>query len=421
MQFERVAVIGSGVAGLVAAHVLARSAAVTVFEAAGRPGGHAHTHDVIQVDGNKVAIDSGFIVHNDRTYPTLQRLFRELHIPTQPTDMSMSVRSERTGWQYAGGQGAAGIFADPRTSVRPQFVKMLLQVRRFHREATALLDSADDGTLTSIGDWLDDRGFSADFLEHFARPLVAAVWSCDPRDAMGYPARSLLTFLQHHGMLTVTGSPTWRTVTGGSRTYVEAVLAAPAIHLHCNAAVRSVRTFTDRVAVATDDDTAEFDAVVIATHPSVALGMLAEPSATATEILGSMRYSANEAQLHTDTTVLPSAVRARASWNYLLPQTQQDSVLVSYDLTRLMRLPDPQGQRFLVTLGGRHRVDQSQVVATMNYEHPLYDAPFIAAQRRLSELNQPRLAFAGAYHGWGFHEDGALSGLKAAQALGGAW
>lgn len=421
MQFERVAVIGSGVAGLVAAHVLARTASVTVFEAAGRPGGHAHTHDVIQADGHKVAIDSGFIVHNDRTYPTLQRLFRELQIPTQPTDMSMSVRSERTGWQYAGGQGVSGIFADPRTSVRPHFLQMLVQVRRFHREATALLESTDDGALTSVGDWLTDRGFSDDFLEHFARPLVAAVWSCDPRDAMSYPARSLLTFLQHHGMLTVTGSPTWRTVTGGSRTYVEAVLAAPAIRLHCNAAVRSVQTFADHVTVATADDSADFDAVVVATHPSVALGMLAEPSDAAVEILGDMRYSANEAQLHTDATVLPTASRARASWNYLLPQTEQDSVLVSYDLTRLMRLPDPDGQRFLVTLGGRHRVDQSQVIATMDYEHPLYDARFVAAQRRLPELTQPRLAFAGAYHGWGFHEDGARSGLTAAQALGGAW
>lgn len=415
------AVIGSGVSGLVAAHVLAGSGRVTVFEADRRPGGHAHTHDVGVEGGRTIAVDSGFIVHNDRTYPTLCRLFDELDIETQPTDMSMSVMSERTGWQYAGGRGLRGIFADPRTVRRPAFLRMLWEVRRFHQAANHLLDTPDETPVISIGDWLSARDFSADFLEHFARPLVAAVWSCDPADALAYPARSLLTFLQHHGMLTVTGSPTWRTVSGGSRTYVEKVLAHPRIDLRCDNAVRAVVARNELATVLTDDGEHDFTGVVIATHPSAALSMLKSPTATQVDVLGALRYSRNPAQLHTDTSVLPPSPNARASWNYRLPTGPREGVLVSYDMTRLMRLPSPDGRRFIVTLGGADRVDPASVLATMTYEHPLYSTEFLAAQARLPQLREDRVAFAGAYHGWGFHEDGALSGKQAAEALGGRW
>lgn len=418
---DHFAVVGSGVSGLVAAHVLARTARVTVFEADNRPGGHAHTHDVALDGGHSVAVDSGFLVHNDRTYPTLCRLFDELGIATQRTDMSMSVFSERTGWQYAGGQGVRGILADPRTVRRPAFLRMLLEVRRFHRSATALLDSPDDQSLITIGDWLAGQRFSDDFLEHFARPVIAAVWSCDPQDALSYPARSLLTFLQHHGMLTVTGSPTWRTVTGGSRTYVDAVLAHPRIELACNTPVRAVAPRAEAVTLVTDQDQADFTGVVIATHPGTALSMLKSPTTEQVDVLGAMRYSRNPALLHTDSSVLPPARAARASWNYRLPTSTQHGVLVSYDITRLMRLPTPGGRRVLVTLGGAEHVDPDTVLAEMDYEHPLYTSQFVAAQARLPRLNERRLAFAGAYHGWGFHEDGALSGLRAAEALGGRW
>lgn len=417
---DHFAVIGSGVSGLVAAHVLARSARVTVFEADNRPGGHAHTHD-ITLSGESVAVDSGFLVHNERTYPTLCRLFDELGVRTQPTDMSMSVFSERTGWQYAGGKGLRGVLADPRTARRPAFLRMLLEVRRFHRAATDLLAAPDDRSLVPIGDWLAAQGFSENFVEHFARPVIAAVWSCDPEDALSYPARSLLTFLQHHGMLTVTGSPTWRTVSGGSRTYVDAVLAHQRISLACDTAVRAVAPRSDGVAVLTDENEADFTGVVVATHPATALEILKSPTTAQVEVLGAMHYSRNPALLHTDSSILPTAHAARASWNYRLPATAQEGVLVSYDLTRLMRLPAPAGRRVLVTLGGDDRVDPSTVLAEMLYEHPLYTTEFVSAQTRLPQLNDERIAFAGAYHGWGFHEDGALSGLRAAEALGGHW
>ncbi len=407
--------------GLVAAHVLARSGRVTVFEADDRAGGHAHTHDVRLADGTTVPVDSGFIVHNDRTYPTLQRLLGDLSVETRPTDMSMSVFSERTGWQYAGGQGVRGILADPHTVRRPAYLRMLWQVRRFHRAATSFLADAADDDLTSIGDWLTGLRFGESFREHFATPLIAAVWSCSPQDALSYPARSLLTFLQHHGMLTVTGSPTWRTIAGGSRTYVDRVLADARIDIQLSTPVRAVAPRDDSVTVQTDDAEHDFGAVVVATHPSAALAMLKSPTPHQAQVLAALRYSLNPALLHTDSSVLPPAPAARASWNYRLPSKPADGVLVSYDLTRLMRLPSPEDQRVLVTLGGEDRVDPATVLARMTYEHPLYTDEFVAAQARLPLLREPRIAFAGAYHGWGFHEDGALSGLRAAEALGGSW
>lgn len=413
------AVIGSGVAGLVAAHVLTRSHRVTLYEADERPGGHAHTHEVT-LEGERLSVDSGFIVHNDRTYPTLRRLFAELDVPTQETDMSMSVRHEADGIEYAGGRGLRGLLADPRTSLRPAYGRMLLDVRRFHRAARTLLDTPGDDDVP-LGDWLEPQRFSDPFIDWFVRPLVAAVWSCDPDRSLEYPARSLLTFLDHHGMLSVTGSPTWRTVVGGSRVYVDRVvegldevrLSTPVVALR--------RTASGAEVTATDGRTDAYDAVVVATHPHQALSLLAEPTQAEREVLGAITYSVNQAQLHTDASVLPTRRGARSSWNYLLPADPQAGVLVTYDLTRLMRLPTPGGRRVLVTLNGSGRIDKDQVLAEMTYEHPLYTAQAVAAQRRLPGLSDRRIAFAGAYHGWGFHEDGAQSGLRAAEALGGAW
>ncbi len=249
-------------------------------------------------------------------------------------------------------------------------------------------------------------------------PLVAAVWSSRPGDAMRYPARYLFVFLEHHGMLSVFGSPTWRTVTGGSANYVEAI----AMRLHEVAAglpVRSVKRVQDGVLVTVGSGRPRlFDAAVIATHPDQALLMLAEPTTAERMVLGAIPYTSNEAQLHTDVSVLPRQHRARASWNYLV-SPDRDDVLVTYDVTRLMRLEGP--HRFLVTLGGRDRVDPATVRAEMTYDHPLYTPESVAAQRRLPTLNDDRIVFAGAYHGWGFHEDGAASGLRAAQHLGATW
>lgn len=413
-----IAVIGSGVAGLTAAYVLSARNRVTLFEADIRLGGHAHTQLVDDGRGNPVAVDTAFLVHNDRTYPTLSRLFAELGVQTRDTDMSMSVRDDRIGLQYAGARGLGGLFPSASNLARPRYLRMLAEVTRFHRAAGDLLGAGEDGDTETLGAFLERNAFSDYFIEHFMTPLVAAVWSCAPGEAMRYPARYLFTFLEHHGMLTVFGSPTWKTVVGGSATYVVAV--AERVHeVVLGSPAGSVRRNEHGVQVSTGaGGPRQFDAAVIATHPDQALLALAEPTSREREVLGAICYSANHAQLHTDTSLLPTKTRARASWNYLA--TPGDGpVLVTYDISRLMGLTGE--RRFLVTLGGRERVDPSTVIAEMIYDHPLYTPESVAAQRLLPSLDDDRVVFAGAYHGWGFHEDGAAAGLRAAERLGARW
>ncbi|MDX6357626.1 MAG: uncharacterized protein QOH37_680 [Nocardioidaceae bacterium] len=417
---RRIAVIGSGVAGLTAAHVAAKTAEVTLFEADSRLGGHADTHEV---DG--LAIDTGFIVHNRRTYPTLMRLFDELGVATQPSEMSMSVRDEVAGLEYAGALGARGLFPTWRNLARPRFLRMLTEVPRFHRRARALLDGPAevDTHDQTLRDFLAEGRFSSYFTRHFMEPLVAAVWSCDPEVALDYPARYLFAFLSHHGMLSITGSPEWRTVVGGSREYV-AKLAAGLPDVRLGTKVTSVRETPTGVEL-TDGNgqVTSYDAAVIATHPDQALAMLETPTAGQREALVALPYSENPALLHTDESLLPRQPRARASWNFQRPRVARGGVTVTYDLTRLQRLPTQ--TRYLVTLGAgdgvASLVDPDRVIARMEYAHPLYTPESVAAQRRLPEANTDRLAFAGAYHGWGFHEDGARSGAAAAEHLGLVW
>ena len=417
MTTARRAVIGSGVAGLVAAHVLAKDAHVTLYDADARLGGHADTH-VVEVAGRTVRVDTGFIVHNDRTYPTLLRLFAELGVPTQDSDMSMSVRCADQGLEYAGAKGARGLFPRASNVVNPQYLRMLTEVRTFHREARAVLATpGDDETLESFAARI---GFSAYFTTCFLEPLVAAVWSCDPRLSLRYPARYLFEFLDHHGMLTVFGSPTWRTVVGGSVEYVTRV-AAGLDDVRLGTPVRSVTESGDAVVVEDAHGALEvYDSVVIAAHPHQALAILGAPTAEQRDVLAAMPYSQNVAQLHTDQSVLPQSSGARASWNFWQREGTSGGVLVTYDMTRLQRL-DTGPERLLVTLTGSACVDPSTVLDTMHYEHPLYTPESVAAQRRLPTINTPRIAFAGAYHGWGFHEDGAAAGLRAAERLGARW
>ena len=392
---------------------------VTLYEADARLGGHAHTHEIDRGDGTVIGVDSAFLVHNDRTYPTLCRLFDELGIRTQESDMSMSVRAEASGLEYAGARGARGLFASWH-SARPRYLRMLLEISRFHRAARRVL-SEDDGdaeALETLDEFLRRHRFSAFFITHFITPLVAAVWSCSSSDALRYPARYLFVFLGHHGMLSVFGSPTWRTVTGGSAQYVQAV--AQRLHeVRLGSRVRALRRLADGVQIhAGDADPRMFDAVVVAVHPDQALALLDAPSRQERAVLGAITYSTNHAQLHTDESVLPRRRNARASWNYLI-RPNDDHVLVTYDISRLMRIDAD--RRFLVTLGGHDRVDPATVIAEMSYAHPLYTPKSVVAQRLLPTLDDDRVVFAGAYHGWGFHEDGAASGLRAAQRLGAEW
>lgn len=414
------AVIGAGISGLTAAYVLARSGPVTLFEADARLGGHAHTHTVPMRDGVERRVDSGFIVFNDRTYPLLGRLFAELGVTSQPSEMTLSIRCDGCGLEYSGGQGPRGLFAQPRRLVSPRHLRLLAQVPRFHREARRVLEGGGEDDLT-WGDFLRTRRFSADFVAHFAVPFVSCVWSCGHANADRYPAHYLFRFLERHGMLAIRTGTTWKTVVGGSATYVDALRTRlPAVR--AATAVVAVTRHDDGVDVRTADGALQtFDRVVVATHADDAADLLADATPEEKSDLSAIGYSDNPTWLHRDRSVLPDARAARASWNYRLRSchAEASSVLVSYWMNRLQRFDTDDD--LLVTLNPHGWVDPSTVVSSMSYRHPIFTTEALAAAGRLRSAGGPRLAFAGAHLGWGFHEDGCRSGVEAAARLGVQW
>ena len=417
------AVVGAGVAGLSAAYALRTTHDVTLFEADTRLGGHAHTHDVRLSSGEQVAVDSGFIVLNDRTYPQLRRLFGELGVETRPTEMSMSITCAGCGLGYVGGRGAPGIFGQRRRVLDPRFWRLLLQIRRFQRAAVALVDG-DGGSDLSYGAFLEREGFDARFVAHYALPVVSCVWSMGHQEALDYPAAYLFAFLRNHGFLEIGDAPTWHTVVGGSASYVSAVAGALE-HVRAGTPVTAVSRKPEGVVLELPrpdgtHEAATFDKVVVATHADTALALLTDATDDERRVLGAFGYSSNRAYLHRDASFLPREERVRASWNYRLDACDavEDRTRVSYWMNRLQG--HPESDPLVVTLnpdGARPR----DVVAEATYTHPTYTTESVAAQADLPSLNTERLAFAGAYHGWGFHEDGCRSGLAAAEALGARW
>jgi predicted NAD/FAD-binding protein len=416
----RVAVIGSGVSGLTAAYVISRRHQVTLYEKDDRFGGHANTVAVPGAAG-EVGLDTGFIVHNERTYPHLLRLFGELGVSTQTSDMSFGVRCEQCGLEYAGARGLAGVAATPRKLMQPEYVRMLVEVKRFHRQARTLLRDSEADRMT-LGDFLDRGHYSSYFHDHFMLPLTGAIWSCAAGQIREFPARYLIRFFANHGMLTVKHAPTWKTVTGGSRVYVNAVIERLADALVGTGAIAIERDATGVTVTDVTGAARRFDRVVLATHPDQALRLLADPTPAEERVLGSFSYSANETVLHTDGSMLPRSRGARASWNYLLEacSTTQPMVAVTYHLNRLQALDEP--TEYCVTLNQSTRITPGTEISRMVYEHPIYTLDSLEAQRRLPTLSGVHnTAYCGAYHGWGFHEDGCVSGVRAALALGCAW
>ncbi len=411
----RIAIIGSGIAGMTAAHVLRRAHDVHLFESDGRPGGHANTVPV-HVGGRTVAADTGFLVYNERTYPNFIRLLDQLGVASEPSDMSFSVTDARTGVQWRG-SSANTVFAQRRNALRPEFLAMLVDVARFNRLAKGVLDDPASHP-GSLGDLLGAHRWSRRFLDWYLIPLGSAIWSADPETFTRIPAVTFAEFFSRHGLLGPGQQPSWRTVTGGSVRYVEAVTEPlrrrGRLHLTCG--VTKVRRLSDVVEVLTDDGPAYFDHVVIATHSDQALGLLGDPTPDERAVLGAIRYQPNRATLHTDGSLLPSAPRARASWNYVLPAEPARQATLTYRLNALQNLATD--VPVLVTLNRDDAIDPSKVLASFDYAHPVIDEAAVAAQGRQLDIGGATVSFCGAYWGYGFHEDGVCSALAVCRRFG---
>ncbi len=408
----RIAIVGTGVSGLVAAHRLHREHEIVVYEAAGRLGGHSHTVSVEAEDGPH-AIDTGFIVFNDRNYPNFERLLGELGVASQPSRMSFSVSDGRGGFEYSGTPW--GLFARPAHLLSPTFLGMLRDWRRFNREARALIGI--NGSAPSLGLWLEQRGFSRHFIERLIVPQAAAVWSADPEQMWSFPASFMAEFFDNHGMYSLRDRPKWRTVRGGSRAYVEAIAAPWRERVRLRAPVRRIERLPGAVRVEADGcESEEFDRVVIAAHSDQALAMLADPSRAEREVLGAIPYQHNEAVLHTDTSLLPRRRAAWASWNFHLSERPPGRTTVTYWMNNLQRLRSR--RQYLLTLNRGEAIDPEQAIARFEYEHPVYTAAGVAAQARHAEISGVRRThYCGAYWGWGFHEDGVLSAIRACEQI----
>jgi hypothetical protein len=412
----RIAVVGSGIAGMATAWQLAREHSVVLFEADSRLGGHTHTH-AVQREGRSFQVDSGFIVHNPENYPLLTAMFRELGVETQATTMSFSVHSERTGLEYNAGT-LNGLFCQRRNLLRPRFYRMVADILRFYREAPALLEGDAQGP--ALGDYLREHRYSPMFIDEHLIPMASALWSSPSDRVLQFPARYLAQFMANHHMLSAGARPTWRVVKGGSSAYIRALESRWRVEARLSSAVQSVRRVESGVEITTPHYAETFDQAVLACHSDQALRLLEAPSEREREVLGAIRYQPNETVLHTDARLLPKNPRAWAAWNAHIPAEPSADCTVSYCMNLLQGLTSR--EPFVVTLNRTAAIDPAKIIARMRYAHPEYTHASVAAQARRSEINGvDRIWYAGAYWGWGFHEDGIRSAIDVVRALGVRW
>jgi uncharacterized protein len=413
----RIAIIGAGISGLTVAHLVDPVHEVTVFEAAGYAGGHTNT---VRVDTAHEThhVDTGFIVFNDRNYPRFERLLQRLGVASQPSTMTFSVSDGRGDFEYSG-SSPNGLYAKRAHLVTPWFQRMIADLVRFNRAARSLVrDPAPHAQQISLGHWLERQRFSRPFIERLIVPQAAAVWSADPAQMWAFPARFLAEFFDNHGMLGLGDRPRWRTVSGGSARYVEALTGRLRGRIRLRTPVRSVVRAPEHVLITPRGGEPErFDEVVFATHSDQALALLEDGTERERDLLGSLPYQANEAVLHTDPRMLPRRRRAWASWNYHLLEHARPRATVTYHMNRLQSLRAE--QEFCVTLNRTEAIDPSRIIRRIGYAHPVYTPAGVAAQARVAEISgRNRTHFCGAYWGWGFHEDGVVSAERVAARLG---
>jgi uncharacterized protein len=410
----KIAVIGTGISGLLAARLLAEGNDIHVFEANDYAGGHTNTV-TFEAFGNRYSADTGFMVFNDRTYPNFVRLLRLLGVPARESDMSFSVRCARSGLEYQG-SSLNGLFAQRSNIFRPSFYRMLVDIVRFNRRAAAFMREQDDRL--ELGQYLAREGYSCAFIQNYLVPMGAAIWSAQPERFLQFPARFIIAFFNNHGLLTIQGHPQWKTVLGGACQYVSALTRPFADRIRLNCPVESVSRHENRVMVKPANSEAErFDCVVLACHSDQSLGMLSNATATEREILSSIPYQRNDTVLHIDPSLFPKRKRAWASWNYYIPEEEGHPVALTYNLNRLQghRSPEP----ICITLNEIRNLDHKKIVHRIVYHHPIYSSPALVAQKRFGEINgRNRTYFCGAYWGYGFHEDGVNSALAVGECFG---
>ena len=408
----KIAIIGTGIAGNVAAYKLAVDHEITVYEADDRIGGHTNTLDVV-AGGRNWAVDTGFIVFNDATYPNFIALLDELGIESQASDMSFSVRSERRPLEYNGASLNA-LFAQRSNLLKPSFYRMLMDIFRFNREAMALLDDPDNRI--TLGDFLAGNGYSNEFIEHYIVPMGAAIWSATPGGMRAVPAAFFVRFFHNHGLLSVNERPAWRVIKGGSRNYVEKLVAGHRDRIRLNTGVEWIRRHPEYIEVkAKGCEVETYDRVFLACHSDQALALLADPTPQERNVLGAIAYQQNEAVLHTDASLMPRRKRAWAAWNYHIPDGPADpegKVTLTYNMNILQGLKAP--VEFCVTLNQTHAIDPEKIIQVINYTHPVFTERAVAAQQHHRQVNGARRTyFCGAYWRYGFHEDGVVSALTA--------
>ena len=412
----RIAIIGSGVSGSVAARLLASEHEVTLYEANDYLGGHANTVDV-EIDGERHAVDTGFMVFNQRTYPNFCRLLDLLGVESQASDMSFSVHCDQTGLEYQG-SSLNGLFAQRSNLLRPAFYRMLLDIGRFNRLGRAAVEADAIETHRTVGEFLELGRFGEEFIDRYLVPMAAAIWSCDPCSIRDFPARFMLGFFANHGLMQLRDRPRWRTIVGGSRQYLRALLEPIRESVRLSSPIASVARFGGHVEVNTfagECDT--FDQVVFATHADQTLDLLADATADEQRVLRCFPYQSNRAVLHTDTSLLPDRRRAWASWNYRLAGEGHRGASVTYDLSRLQKIPS--AKPLLLTLNANKEINPKSILRTFDYHHPAYSLDSIEAQRQHGTISgHHRSHFCGAYWGYGFHEDGVNSALAVARHFG---
>ena len=413
---KNIAVVGSGISGLVSAYLLSRNHNVTLFEKNDYLGGHTATVDV-EVDGEQYAIDTGFIVFNNKTYPNFLKLLDKIGVGKQETEMSFSVENQLSGLEY-NGHDLNTLFSQRRNLLNPKFWRLIREIVRFNKVAKSYYDRKDLDDKSTLADFLKEQGFSEYFAEHYILPMTAAIWSTSLKEAGAFPFRFFVQFFYHHGLLNITDRPQWYVVPSGSRSYVDKLITGFKDNIHLNTSIKQI-TRSEKAANIefADGSMQQFDEVVLACHSDQALALLGDASELEKEILLGMPYSDNDVVLHLDTNMLPKKKLSWASWNYRLSGDNEQPAAVTYNMNILMGLKSP--HTFCVSLNQTQNIDKSKILASFNYHHPVINPQSYASQQRREEIcGKNRIHFAGAYWYQGFHEDGVRSGLDVAARFG---